>query len=577
LLAALGGSEISSSDPNLGPRVKSGRDQDMRAVGHDLQDKATYQRLADTIRLPMLERALTWIIASYSSPAPTSGGSTSLDLTIYLAWTNQPGAPKGDTVTIAPVIAQLLQERYPGVSCVLSSLFEVVDEPQSYARQYRDWDARLKQFSLEHEDATLIVRVSGGIPAVNWGILTRGLQHFRGRCVALYVPYDFTTQQSGKAERFSIGEDVWREEAVAALREALAEHRYPAALGILERYSFCFEASRRDLMCAGLSLLAARADFDFDGAQSALDSIPSSAATPEGLLAEELTRQRVEVACLSAVTPSPEQARARLAELFHNSLLQLSSRHYADFLTRYIALLDSLHAYLVYDVTKDARLLTGTGTIEWAEARLAAAGGELSTKSERFKRATERRVARGHEPDYLECFDDILSDPASDYALSAAQQALRYYHPLAVSKENPPFGCLNWEGLAGERAVGPNWQNVALNALRNKCYLNHGFQGVSWSDIASCYQTPFYKPRAAQPAIVAQLGETWRQEGPAGTANAAALGAIVGDLCQALASLGIDIASSPYDSPYERLADALRLELDRAAASPVHPPAGAAR
>jgi hypothetical protein len=482
-----------------------------------------YDDLRDAIRLPILDPLLTLAQQRYAGEARA---------TLYLVATDQPPAVawhyENDTLAAARVIARWLSEPAQADRYALGAVRGAVDDgdaaqfilggapgthPADYRAQYLHWDRVFATLRHRHQPRAghhLFVGVTGGTPQVNAALMLRGVKHFRNACSVLYVP------QGQSAGEVAIGGDIWREQVREDFEAALADARYQTAFDLVRRSRFCFQ--QPELVEAAVRLLAARADFDFARAREALAPLRDPSASAAGPLAEELRRQDEELAVLLQERPSAAREAARLRELFHNAALQFGIGHFADFLARYIALLDSLQVFLTAQVIGDWTVTTPDGLAAWA-GRVRA-----EPRYDRVRVRLERLANREREigPPHAFCFDQILSDPASGHQVSPAQQRARRYIGLGLAR------CRQEE--EGPRPdADPNWQNTCLNDLRNESLIAHGFAGVSRRAIKQRYRSPYYE-----------------------TSGDGAL--ILRDLRAALASIGVETGASPY----QRLATLLR-------------------
>lgn len=481
---------------------------------------AHYDDLRGAIRLPILDPLLTLARQRYAAGARA---------TLYLVATDQPPAVawhhENDTLAAARVIARWLSEPAQADRYALDAVRGAVDaddddaaqfilgraagtHPADYRAQYQHWDrvfARLCRRHQPGEGHHLFVGVTGGTPQVNMALMLRGIKHFRNACSVLYVP------QGQPAGEVAIGGDIWREQVREDFQVALAGARYQTASDLVRRFRFCFQ--QPELVRAAVRLLAARADFDFARARAALAGLPAGAAGP---LAEELRRQDEELAVLLQPQPNAAREAARLRELYHNAALQFGIGHFADFLARYIALLDSLQVFLTAQVIGDWTVTTPADLAVWA--RRVQAEPRYDRVRVRLERLAKRESDIG--PPHAFCFDQILSEPASGHRLSAEQERARRYLGLGLGRcrrERP------------QPETDPNWQNICLNDLRNESLIAHGFAGVSRQAIEERYRFPYYETNGDEALVLR-------------------------DLRAALESIGV-VAG---ESPYQRLATLLQ-------------------
>lgn len=491
---------------------------------HVLTNYAKYER---GIKLTIIQEILDHSLQYHRSDSKA---------VIYLIGTRQENTSdynrSNDTFAVAQVVAQWLinnSGRYNiGIvrGCcsplaVDEQQFLLSDEhdPSNLLSQYDHWNRVLGELRDRHpRGKRLLVGATAGIPSVNTALIVRSVEHFLEDCTIVYVP------RGQKAVTVPISQTIWRERISREFTDALREHSYVAARKLVEQYEFCFmrpdDQAHLVGVQAALDLLIARTNFDFKKARAALVHLNFESSDP---IVKELSRQSTELQILDNASLNEQYGKALLRELYCNALVQWSIGHYADFLTRYIAFLDNILAYIVADITRVNglwRCLTRDGVLDWAKSK---SDSVPSNAILRELAAGKRTDAFLHE----NCFDKVLCSRNFPYerGVTDDQRLVRYYICTGLRVNDTQY----W---TRRPATQPNQQNCDLNVIRNICFVNHGTSGVGLDTIKGKYTTAYF-------------GAVQGEE------------PILSDMRQVLRLLGVQIDTVTYPNPYESLTNIL--------------------
>jgi hypothetical protein len=490
LLCAVGGSDLDTTGTEFEASVREGRAEratGMRMIGEDLLKPGVYERFRESLTFPIVTSALEWVLQNRQEAQPVA---------VYLSATDQthPHHRLNDTVGIAEIMCRWLPERYADLVAVAPEQLRVTSDVIDYGAQYAAWQGRCAWLQREVGDADVVVCVTGGIPAVVFGMLMRATQTFRGRCSVLYVPYDMKTKRSQPAGRVPIDDHIWREEIEAGFRAALHDHHYAQALALVDIPSLDSPETR--LIVAALQARVRQLEFDFGGARRALDQVEQT--PPTGPAASSLVAYLVGQQAMlgQLMEPSGSEARehARVIELFRNASIQYAMGHYADALARHVTLLDALTIHLCSramdfwpKTPNDFKPLLGRVKASLGAIKHPPWKGQIAE----FIAKIDTVLLAGRNIDdafFRYFFDKIVpflmkQDPDADSYKLAKIEAQMYGKELMPIRQ--------FIGI-GARDHGSNHSNAKLNELRNECQIAHGFKAVTPEVLKQRYSSSFF-------------------------------------------------------------------------------------
>ena len=182
-----------------------------------------FDRYIDALSAPILTPLIEHVMAD-SRPSLVM---------LYLFGTDQhEDSPyhASDTLYCARILNRLLPHLFPksSIGALQGSPVKIPDPPADYDRMYSYFNKKLrsKTFAQLHEsDSPVYVCVSGGTPAMNFGLMYNALRYFGRRCIQL-------SAKDGHAQRSRIGLELdrqWRSQSA----EPMLERFDFAALGEL--------------------------------------------------------------------------------------------------------------------------------------------------------------------------------------------------------------------------------------------------------------------------------------------------------------------------------------------------------
>ncbi|GBD08282.1 hypothetical protein HRbin22_00515 [Candidatus Thermoflexus japonica] len=319
---------------NIGARDVMWDDQEIRPAREGgerlLRELEQDPGQATRLRFPILEPCLRHLLTRHPQ------GRDDPPWQVILFGTDQPDPHHrpSDTLYFAELIAHHLPDRLNGLRAKFEAQRITGINPSLYDEAYEAFGRLLPE--RPEGFSWVYVILAGGTPACNMGLLLQALRRYRERLRVLYLPY------GGEPHELRIGQQL-----IQAFREETARDR------LMEMDFARAEALLRELGAhPGLIALAAyaarRAEFDFQGAQEALDQ-----AIREGdreIRAFIDRRLRHDLDPLFQSGDPRRRWEALLRELFWNARAAYRSRRYADFLGRVYRFQEAVLRFLVEDL-----------------------------------------------------------------------------------------------------------------------------------------------------------------------------------------------------------------------------------
>ena len=445
LLANLGTRDITENGKHL-PQA--------RAQGEEIFNRVIAQGTSrhEDVDYPMVRAALEFVLSCGDGLAE-----------IILFATDQPdtdttkGFRKSDTVYFAKTIQELLKRRELKGASVSVRVVKIEKNPSQLDLMLDFFEGFFKK-ELRNRDGnlpdTVYVMPVGGAQGTNTAFQLKATNYFRERCQSLYVV-------DGCAVLLDCG------------RMILADMRREAALALLEMEDYegfsrlpLFET--RDL--AGLRAVAQaqarRANFDFQGARTALQKAFSNVPSADRPFLQELLRELSDT----------DRAEFLTAELYNNTLSLYRRGAYVDFIGRVFRLSE---AVLLQAVEKHAGIPTS------------------KDPALRFKPFEDASRSNPNLDDYLNRYDvttgaalaedkamqRFQKDPAARLKREEPNQAnltaiLRFVAEVNLNVDGAPLAGEDVRNRVRDLLSAAD-RLESLRELRNRTLAGHDFQGVS--------------------------------------------------------------------------------------------------
>ena len=243
----------------------SGRDnlpKEARLLGQQLLDE--WPAIADALDLPILGKALRWVVKKHGAP---------MDRVVLVASDQQDEAyRKSDTILLAEVIARLLREHPAWAGLVRPeaiTIARVEQNPADYDYMLSLYETLMTQVAAEEPYERVYLAVSGGTPAMASMLMFQGIRAF-GECAQpLYV-----TPHEAMPMSLDIGRKLILDALVEDLQRNVKEFQYRAALSLVKARRKLltqeWKHEKYDSLVAVLNYAVQRVNFDFEGAEKAI-------------------------------------------------------------------------------------------------------------------------------------------------------------------------------------------------------------------------------------------------------------------------------------------------------------------
>ncbi|MBP8972436.1 MAG: hypothetical protein KBH93_01060 [Anaerolineae bacterium] len=274
---------------NVGNRdvqVPGGTDlpREARLLGQQLLDE--WPAVADSLELPILVKALQWVVKKHGAP---------VDRVVLVASDQQDEKYRpSDTILLAEVIARLLREHDKWNHLAKAEAISIVraeQSPADYDYMLHVYETLTKEVAAEGTYDQVYLAVSGGTPAMASMLMFQGIRAFGERALPLYV-----TPHRAMPISLDIGRKLTLDALVEDLERNVKDFQYRAALSLVKARRKLlaqeWKHEKYDALVAVLSYATQRFNFNFEEAEKAIfgadRGLPAPFATRIHELADDL-------------------------------------------------------------------------------------------------------------------------------------------------------------------------------------------------------------------------------------------------------------------------------------------------
>lgn len=333
LVALVGNSDLTLDGAYLFQRNHAGDAPSFRDRTAALS--AEYTAARDRLDAPLLLPQLRWLLGRQAEDA-----TAPIDL-VLIATDQQPPHPQ-DTVYAAELLARWLPERFPPGTLAVRVETIAGENPADYDAMYRWFRAAMRRLASRFPAGPAYLSVTGGTPAMTFGLTLHGVEAFGNRSAFLYLP-----RGADRPVRLGVRRELQRAQLLADARLLLERGDFAHAAELLR------EAGMPRGTWTLAQAAAHRLAFDFEEAaklvrRHALRE-PRTRQAGEWFLgqlerlqqaAEQLEQEGTERAVPQAYEPL-------LSELVANLRHCWDAGRYADFLARLFRFQEALLRWLV--------------------------------------------------------------------------------------------------------------------------------------------------------------------------------------------------------------------------------------